>query len=129
MNVSSLFRFALLSVSSLALNLGVTTLLVEYFELYPVIANFLALVLVMIWNFTLLRHAIFPGSTAPWGRQFTEFCLTTGIFRCVELVAFWLLFEFASLPYQLTILLVSAGAFGIKYVFYANTLFRSTTRA
>lgn len=82
--LGELTRYALASVFSFAFVIGATAGLHEVAGLSETLAPAVALVLALVVNFTVLRLFVFPGQSAPVGRQLAETAVASLAFRAFE---------------------------------------------
>lgn len=128
-----LVRYLVNTGLSFVVNLGLTALLHEVFEVREAMAYAVALVTVFVMNFILFRYYVFDGRTDRPARQLGAFAATSVVFRSGEWVAFRLLTEapfFHELNeryafyYLLVIIAVQGTTFVIKYFVYGGWLFK-----
>jgi putative flippase GtrA len=77
-------RYAVASAFSFAFVIACTAVLHELAGLSQTLSPALALALAFVVNFTLLRAWVFPGQSAPVGRQMAETALASVLFRVLE---------------------------------------------
>lgn len=82
--LTDLPRYALASAFSFLFVIGCTAALHELVGLSETLAPALALLLAFVVNFVLLRTYVFPGQSAPLGRQIAETAVTSLAFRAFE---------------------------------------------
>jgi putative flippase GtrA len=85
---SDLVRYALASAFSFGFVITATWALHEFAGVSETLAPAIALLLAFAVNFTLLRRWVFPGQTAPLGRQVAETALASVSFRALEYALF-----------------------------------------
>jgi putative flippase GtrA len=121
--LSDLFRYALASAFSFAFVLVVTWGLHEVVGVSQTLAPAIALVLAFAFNFTLLRRWVFPGQTAPMGRQVAETALASAGFRVLEYALFLAMHLGLGVEYLLaTGLSLCVSALG-KFAVYREIVF------
>src|ERR687888_2213309 len=82
--LADLPRYAIASAFSFAFVIASTAALHELVGVSETLSPALALALALLVNFTLLRTWVFPGQTAPVGRQLAETAVTSLLFRALE---------------------------------------------
>ena len=82
--LSDLGRYAVASAFSFVFVVAATAFFHEVAGLSEALAPIPALILAFAINFTLLRRWVFPGQSAPVGRQIAETAITSVSFRVVE---------------------------------------------
>jgi putative flippase GtrA len=86
--LTDLPRYAVASAFSFFFVIGCTAALHEVVGLSETLAPALALLFAFVVNFVLLRTYVFPGQSAPVGRQMAETAVTSLAFRVVEYAIF-----------------------------------------
>ena len=127
--IRDLRRYALASVFSFILVLGLSAGFHEVVGASETLAVALALALAFTINFTLLRRWVFPGQTVGAGRQAAETAVASITFRLLEYAAFLGLHLGAGLDYLLatgTSLCLSAGG---KFLVYRGLVFNADRAA
>jgi putative flippase GtrA len=77
-------RYAVASAFSFVFVIGCTAALHELIGISETLSPALALAGAFVVNFTLLRAWVFPGQSAPVGRQMAETALASLVFRALE---------------------------------------------
>ena len=116
-------RFLVLSGLSFALNLVVTAALHEGAGLGTDASFALALAMVFLANFALMRWYVFPGGSRPLVPQLVGFGLSSLAFRGLEFAGFLLLHRVLGLAYLLAAATTLSLSFATKYVYYNAWLF------
>lgn len=119
-----IIRYLINTGLSFVVNLGLTALLHEAFDVHEATAYAVALVTVFVMNFLLFRYYVFDGRTNKPGKQLATFAGTSVIFRVSEWFAFRLLLEKFGVYYLFAIILVQGTTFVIKYFVYGGWLFK-----
>jgi putative flippase GtrA len=120
---SDLVRYALASAFSFCFVIAATWGLHELAGVSETLAPAIALVLAFAVNFTLLLRWVFPGQTAPLGRQVAETALASISFRALEYAVFLGLHLAVGLDYLLaTGVSLSLSALG-KFAVYREIVF------
>ena len=117
-------KFGGLTVLSFALNLGLTTLLTEVAGWRAGNAYSLALGVVLVVNFLVMRYKVFHSATADPRKQLVGFVVGSVIFRALERAAFEGVHVGLGVQYQVAIVLISGVFAVLKYVVYGKTVFR-----
>jgi putative flippase GtrA len=126
---SDLGRYAVASAFSFCMVLGLSAAFHELAGLAETLAVALALVIAFAVNFTLLRRWVFPGQTAPVGRQAAETAIASVTFRALEYGIFLALHLGADVDYLIaTGASLCASAAG-KFVVYRGLIFNPDARA
>lgn len=128
-----LVRYLVNTGLSFVVNLGLTALLHEVFEVREAMAYAVALVTVFVMNFLLFRYYVFDGRTDQPAKQLGTFAATSVVFRTGEWIAFRILTEAPffrefneryAYYYLLVIIAVQGTTFVIKYFVYGGWLFK-----
>ncbi|HEY8000574.1 MAG: GtrA family protein [Vicinamibacteria bacterium] len=121
--LTDLPRYALASAFSFFFVIGCTAALHEVVGLSETLAPALALVLAFVVNFALLRGFVFPGQSAPVGRQLAETAVTSLAFRALEYGIFLVL----HLGFDVNYLIATGGSVCVsalgKYFVYREIVF------
>jgi putative flippase GtrA len=117
-------RFGGLTGLSFVLNLGLTTFLHKVAGWSPGNAYSLALGVVLVVNFLVMRYKIFHSSATHPAKQLAGFLGGSLLFRSLERLSFSWVHDRWGVQYQLAIVLISGVFAVIKYVFYGLTFFR-----
>lgn len=117
-------RFALLSGLSFVVNLSTTYLLHEWVGWSSLVAVPIAMAIVTVMNFCVLRGFVFSGDGRGWWAQFAYFVLSIAGFRVAEYAAFVLLHGVLSSPYLITYAGILAASLVCKFLFLRGTVFR-----
>lgn len=115
--VWSLIRFALLSVLSFGLTIGLTTLSVQALGWDPVYAHILTLSVVVCANIWLLIYFVFPGQSANKNSFIFAYLSSSFVLRAAEWIAFALLVNFVLLDYRWAIAIVNPVFALVKFAF------------
>ncbi len=118
-----LFKLGGLSMFSFALNLGITTGLTELFLWEPRNSYTVALLVVLMVNFVVMRYKIFRGAGGAW-RQIGSFLLISVASRGMERASFAFLHGVLALQYQLCVVLISCVFTVLKYAAYGIWVFK-----
>ena len=124
--LGAFLRFGQLSGLSFAINLGATVLLHEWLALPTTLAFAMAIVVVLMINFALMRYYVFPAEDVRRPsiiKQGVGFCASSVVFRSLEYVGFYLVHVVVGVYYVLAIAMVSGLSFVAKFVFYQRWLF------
>ncbi|MFO1490447.1 MAG: GtrA family protein [Kiritimatiellia bacterium] len=124
LNPARMAKFGGLTVLSFALNLGLTTLLKEVAGWRAGNAYSVALGVVLVVNFLVMRYKVFHSSATHPAKQLAGFAAGSLVFRALERLAFEGLHGRLGVQYQLAIVLISGVFAVLKYVFYGLTFFR-----
>lgn len=116
--IKSLFRFVQVSGLSFVVNIGLTVFLHEVCLLAEEIAYAVALVVVFLMNFFLLRHYIYEGAQGPLVQQFAAFGVSSLGFRAGEYVMFLALHSGVGLDYRAVVIGISLVSSCAKFLFY-----------
>jgi putative flippase GtrA len=120
----SALRFTAATGLSFGVNLGLTAALHEWFGVAEETAFGVALAVVFLMNFAMLRWWIYgrrPGSLA-W--EFAGYSVSALAFRGAEYLAFLLVHTWLNVHYTAAILGIQAVSFVSKYVYYGAVIFR-----
>ncbi|MDX1682660.1 MAG: hypothetical protein R3336_06040, partial [Phycisphaeraceae bacterium] len=109
--------------------LGLTAALHEGLGASEEVAFAVALALVFVINFLVLRYFVYPGQTAPLGRQMAETLAASIGFRIGEYLAFLLFHTGFDLPYLPVAAGVLVASFLMKFGFYRQVIFRREPEA
>ena len=116
--IRRLFRFAQMSVGSFAVMFGSTVALHEWCGL-PEEASFaIALVVVFVMNFMIMRYYVYSGRAGNVKRQFALYVVSAIGFRTFEYLAFLGLLYSLDADYRLIVIAVTLVAAFVKFIYY-----------
>lgn len=122
--LNRLTRFGIGGATTIAVNIGVTVILVEGFRVGPSIAFGVALACAWGVNFILQRYFVFTAAAGPLLPQLVGFLAATAGVRITEYLAFLALVHGMNWHYLLTIGLILTASFLIKFVFFDRLVFK-----
>jgi 2-polyprenyl-3-methyl-5-hydroxy-6-metoxy-1,4-benzoquinol methylase/putative flippase GtrA len=121
--LTDLVRYGIGSAISLLTILAVSSLLHEVVGLDEALAVSVAFAASLVVNYAVLRVYVFPGQTAPVGRQFAQTVATSVAFRGIEYLMFLGLHLLLGIHYLIattTVVFISAAA---KFIVYRHVVF------
>ena len=112
------------SVLSFVLLLGLTTLMTERFGWREGDAYSLALVVVLVVNFSIMRYGIYRSGRGGAMRQAGGFLLVSVVSRSLERLTFEWLVGGLGVQYQVAVILISCVFTLFKYAIYGLWVFK-----
>jgi putative flippase GtrA len=116
----NLVRFALLSLLSFGLTVGLTVLSVQVFGWNPLFAHILTLLIAMTVNAWLLVVFVFPNEGMDRRRFVGNFVVTSIVLRSCEWLAFAVSVEWFGLDYRLSIIIINPVFAFVKFLVLRN---------
>ena len=116
--MKALFRFLQLSCASFVINFGFTLVLHEWGRMPEEAAFAIALAVVLVMNFVVMRWYIYetPGGTI-W-QQFGLYLGSACAFRAAEYGAFLVWHTWCGGDYRLAVVSITAVSAGLKFLYY-----------
>ncbi len=119
----AILRFGTSGALSFAVNLGGTAFLHELCGFGEEVAFAVALAVVFVMNFLVMRYYVFPGPQRSVTTQLAMFGASSVGFRGAEYLAFLILHTWLRTQYALAIVAILALSFVCKFVFYRGVVF------
>jgi putative flippase GtrA len=116
-------RFLLLGALSFSVNLGITAALHEIFGVSPEVSFAVALIVVFLMNFSMMRWWVFRGTRRPILEQLASFGASSLFFRGLEYAGYLVLLRHGGFPYLGAAFTVIGISFTLKYLVYNFWLF------
>jgi len=121
---SSFYRFGVTSGLAFATNLGVAVVFHELLGIPADRAYAVALAVVFIQSFLLLRWYVYGHQSESGIIQFLKYAPSALAFRGVEFLGFLLLHKALGLDYRLAICVIAGASFITKFLYYRKVVFR-----
>ena len=115
--------FGLVGVIGLGTNLAVTAFARDTMKVGVEGAYLMGYVSALLIGFALCRFFVFKSTDRAPGAQLTAFVISSSVFRGLEYSASLVLHSVVGVNYLLAIILVSMGAFMLKFTFYCSYIF------
>lgn len=120
-----LIKLGGLSILSFIILLGLTTLMAERIGWREGDAYSLALVVVLVVNFSVMRYGIYRVGGGGAARQAAGFLLVSVVSRSLERLSFELLVGGLGMQYQMAVILISCVFTLLKYAVYGKWIFKT----
>ncbi len=117
-------RFGLSGTLTLPPAVVTMVLLHEVFDLMVEAAAACGFVASLFVGFAMCRYFVFDASAGSAAQQFTAFAASSIFFRGLEYLAFLLLYRSADVDYIVSVFVVVAVSFIIKFTYYRLAVFR-----
>jgi GtrA-like protein len=114
----ALFRFVQLSCASFVINFGLTLVLHEWGQMSEETAFAMALAVVLVMNFLLMRWYIYETKAGAIWQQFGLYLGSACVFRAAEYGAFLLWHTWYGSDYRLAIVGITVISAGTKFFYY-----------
>ena len=114
----ALFRWAQLSCASFVINFGLTVVLHEWGQMSEEAAFAMALAVVLVMNFLLMRWYVYETKAGAIWQQFGLYLCSAIVFRATEYGAFLLWHTWHGSDYRLAVVGISVISFGVKFFYY-----------
>lgn len=119
-----LIKLGGVSVLSFVMLLGLTTLLAEKCGWREGDAYSLALLVVLVVNFTIMRYGVYRAGKGGAMRQAAGFLLVSVVSRSLERLSFEVLVGGLGMQYQVAVILISCVFTLLKYAVYGLWVFK-----
>jgi hypothetical protein len=123
----ALFRWAQLSCASFVINFGLTVVLHEWGQMSEEAAFAMALAVVLVMNFLLMRWYVYETKAGAIWQQFGLYLCSAIVFRATEYGAFLLWHTWWGSDYRVAVVSITAISAGLKF-FYYRVLFERRGR-
>jgi putative flippase GtrA len=114
----ALFRWAQLSCISFVINFGLTVVLHEWGQMSEEAAFAVALAVVLVMNFLLMRWYVYETKAGAIWQQFGLYLCSAIVFRATEYGAFLLWHTWYGSDYRLVVVGISVISSGVKFFYY-----------
>jgi putative flippase GtrA len=115
-------RFLAGGLASTVVTLGTTAALHEIAAVPELVAAAVGLAASLLVNFVVLRFFVFRGTDLPLGRQALMFLGSSGLFRGLEYIGFFVL-HLLGVHYLVGLVLVLGSSFMVKFIVYQKLVF------
>jgi hypothetical protein len=116
--LKALFRFFQFSCVSFLTSFGLTLALHEWGQLPEEAAFAMALVVVLVLNFVLMRSYVYEAKTGTILKQFGLYLCSAGAFRAAEYSAFLVWHTWWGSDYRLALVGITGISAGLKFFYY-----------
>ena len=113
-----LFRWAQLTCASFVINFGLTVVLHEWGQMSEEAAFAMALAVVLVMNFLLMRWYVYETKAGAIWQQFGLYLCSAIVFRATEYGAFLLWHTWHGTDYRIAVVGISVISFGVKFFYY-----------
>ena len=107
----------------MVVNLAVTAFARNIIKVEIEVAYLMGYVSVLLTGFALCRYFVFKSTDRASGAQLGAFVISSTVFRGLEYGASLFLHSVGGVNYLFAIIVVSAGAFFLKFAFYRSYIF------
>ena len=114
----ALFRWAQLSCASFVIVFGLTVVLHEWGQMSEEAAVAMALAVVLVMNFLLMRWYVYETKAGAIWQQFGLYLCSAIVFRATEYGAFLLWHTWYGSDYRLVVVGISLISSGVKFFYY-----------
>jgi putative flippase GtrA len=114
----ALFRFVQLSCVSFVVNFGLTFVLHEWAQMSEEAAFAMALAVVLLMNFLLMRWYVYETKVGAVWQQFGLYLGSACVFRAAEYGAFLLWHTWYGSDYRLAVVGITVISAGMKFFYY-----------
>ena len=115
---NALFRWAQLSCASFVVNFGLTVVLHEWGRMSAEAAFAMALAVVLVMNFLLMRWYVYQTKASAIWQQFGLYLCSAIVFRAAEYGAFLLWHTWYGNDYRVAVVGISVISSGVKFFYY-----------
>ncbi|MBW1728731.1 MAG: GtrA family protein [Deltaproteobacteria bacterium] len=125
----SLFKYFVASGITFALNIGITFSLTEILKIRPELSYGIALLIVSITSFMLLRYYVYGATDKNIVLQFASYCASALGFRGMEYLSFLLVYYLSGLKYGIVVILIQSISALTKFFYYRGLVFKEKQRS
>jgi len=115
---NALFRWAQLSCASFVVNFGLTVVLHEWGRMSAEGAFAVALAVVLVMNFFLMRWYVYQAKAGTMWQQFGLYLCSAIVFRATEYGAFLLWHTWYGNDYRVAVVGILVISSGVKFFYY-----------